>query len=434
MHTRRRSCWSPHCFDCSSAPHPPTATPRTVPRSPTAAAPWRRATSTSRSSGSTQSTSPGARRVHRAVAVRSLSPEARDLADRYFLDVLIRVHRVGEGAGFDGIKPAGADVPPQVVAADQALESGSIDPLRGLVADERWAELERRFGRAVARKDFDVDDLVAAREYMEAYVSFFKYAEGHDHDHATTTTGPRALMWWLTRVRSHSMAPTLTDGQLVLDLRPPHRTDLVVLLSAPPGRRGRSGCSAGRYGRPGAVGRRCLARRCSGGYPAALRGPTATADRFTLTRLGDPVDGEGADLVAAFVVRRDPAAAHLDRAHHALGCRCRGCRRSRPAPARRDSAASRSTAITSAGGWRRCPGTGRFAAARSPARIAATTAARAAAAGRRRVPAGAVPTRGPRPEHLGAGHPDGAVGGLDHRRRAELAEAGQQHVRAGRRR
>jgi hypothetical protein len=119
----------------------------------------------------------------RAVAVRDQSPEARDVADRYFLDVLIRVHRAGEGAGFDGIKPTGAHVPPQVVAADEALSSGRIDPLRGLVDDERWDELERRFEKAVALKGFDVDDLAAAREYMEAYVSFFKYAEGHDHAH-----------------------------------------------------------------------------------------------------------------------------------------------------------------------------------------------------------------------------------------------------------
>lgn len=43
-------------------------------------------------------------------------------------------------------------------------------------------------------------------------------------------------MWWLTRVRGHSMAPALTDGQLVLtrSLRPAHavgRGDLVVLDS-----------------------------------------------------------------------------------------------------------------------------------------------------------------------------------------------------------
>lgn len=122
----------------------------------------------------------------RAVAERSLSPEAREVADRHFLDVLVRVHRAGEGAGFDGIKPTGAVVPPQVVAADRALEGSSIEPLRGLVADERWQELERRFDRAVALKSFDVDDLAAAREYMDAYVSFFKYAEGHDHDEQHT--------------------------------------------------------------------------------------------------------------------------------------------------------------------------------------------------------------------------------------------------------
>lgn len=119
----------------------------------------------------------------RAVAVRDLSPEAHDLADRYFLDVLVRSHRAGEGAGFSGIKPGGTNVAPQVVAADQALDGGDIDPLRGLIAEERWEELERRFDRAVALKDFDVDDLVAARNFMQAYVSFFKYAEGHDHDH-----------------------------------------------------------------------------------------------------------------------------------------------------------------------------------------------------------------------------------------------------------
>lgn len=119
----------------------------------------------------------------RAVAARDQSPEARDVADRYFLDVLIRVHRAGEGVPFEGIKPAGTEVPPQVRAADQALERRSVDPLRGLVADDRWEELERRFDRALALKDFVADDLAAAREYMDAYVSFFKYAEGHDHDH-----------------------------------------------------------------------------------------------------------------------------------------------------------------------------------------------------------------------------------------------------------
>ena len=106
-----------------------------------------------------------------------------ELAERQFLETLVRVHRAGEGAGFEGIAPAGTELPPQVVAADAALEAGTIDPLRSLVPDERWPELERRFDTALAKKDFDVDDLDAARDYVNAYVRYFKYAEGEDEHH-----------------------------------------------------------------------------------------------------------------------------------------------------------------------------------------------------------------------------------------------------------
>jgi hypothetical protein len=107
-----------------------------------------------------------------------------DLAERRFLETLVRVHRAGEGAGFDGIKPTGTDLPPEVVAADAAVEAGTIEPLRGLIPDERWPELEKRFAVVLGKKGFDVDDLDAARDYVASYVHFFKYAEGEDgHDH-----------------------------------------------------------------------------------------------------------------------------------------------------------------------------------------------------------------------------------------------------------
>ncbi len=115
--------------------------------------------------------------------VRTAGGEAAALADQWFLENLVRIHRAGEGASYDGIKPSGTVIPAQVRAADQALELGTIEPLRGLIDAERWAELEKRFNHALALKHFDDNDLVAARTYMEAYVAFFKYAEGHDHDH-----------------------------------------------------------------------------------------------------------------------------------------------------------------------------------------------------------------------------------------------------------
>ena len=109
-----------------------------------------------------------------------------EAAARDFLETLVQVHRAGEGASYEGIKPVGTGVAPQVVAADAALAAGSIAPLRDLVAPDRWAELERRFADAQARKDYDVDDLPAARRYISAYVSFFKYAEGEEHEHASS--------------------------------------------------------------------------------------------------------------------------------------------------------------------------------------------------------------------------------------------------------
>lgn len=120
----------------------------------------------------------------RARRVRVAGGEAAALADQWFLENLVRIHRAGEGAAYDGIKPAGTAIPAQVRAADEALERETIEPLRGLIETERWPELEKRFRHALTLKNFDTDDLVAARAYMGAYVSFFKYAEGHDHAHA----------------------------------------------------------------------------------------------------------------------------------------------------------------------------------------------------------------------------------------------------------
>ena len=43
-----------------------------------------------------------------ALAVRELSPQAREMADSYFFETLVRIHREGESAPYTGLKPAGA--------------------------------------------------------------------------------------------------------------------------------------------------------------------------------------------------------------------------------------------------------------------------------------------------------------------------------------
>src|SRR5512139_3206249 len=50
----------------------------------------------------------------KTLAVRKLNPEARELADYYFFETLVRIHRAGEGAPYTGLKPAGRDLGPAI--------------------------------------------------------------------------------------------------------------------------------------------------------------------------------------------------------------------------------------------------------------------------------------------------------------------------------
>lgn len=42
--------------------------------------------------------------------VRNLSSDAKELADKYFFETLVRVHRNGEGVPYMGIKPYGTPI------------------------------------------------------------------------------------------------------------------------------------------------------------------------------------------------------------------------------------------------------------------------------------------------------------------------------------
>ena len=112
-----------------------------------------------------------------AVAVRKLGPQAKSLADRHFFETLVRVHRAGEGAPYTGLKPAGRDLGPAIPAADRALDDGSVEKLLSLLTEAIRQGVHKRFHAAVSHKKFDVNDVAAGREYVEAYVPYIHYVE-----------------------------------------------------------------------------------------------------------------------------------------------------------------------------------------------------------------------------------------------------------------
>ena len=118
-----------------------------------------------------------------SMKVKDLSPNAKVLAEQYFFSELVRVHRAGENAPFDGLKPYGTPIDEKVKAADKSIEVGNLSPLEGLLEKEKMPELKERFERVMALKNFDVNNVEAGREYIEAYVMFFKFAEGEEEHH-----------------------------------------------------------------------------------------------------------------------------------------------------------------------------------------------------------------------------------------------------------
>ena len=114
----------------------------------------------------------------KTLTVRSKGSEARELADMYFFETLVRVHRAGERAPYTGVKPAGTDPGPAVRAADQALEQGNVDELAKRIGELAEAGVRERFARANEAKKHANHNTEAGREFVEAYVVFVHYVEG----------------------------------------------------------------------------------------------------------------------------------------------------------------------------------------------------------------------------------------------------------------
>ncbi len=122
-----------------------------------------------------------------ALAVRKKGKEAKDLADQYFFETVVRIHRAGEGQPFTGLKPAGS-TKPILEASDKALEGGNADALTKEVSEAVDVGIRKRFEHALAAKKEADKSVETGREYVEAYVEFTHYVERLHQDAAGTAS------------------------------------------------------------------------------------------------------------------------------------------------------------------------------------------------------------------------------------------------------
>jgi hypothetical protein len=113
----------------------------------------------------------------KTLTMRAMGVEAKDFADMYFFETLVRIHRAGEGAPYTGLKP-GAAIDPAVALADQALEGGSVDKLVKVLTNAMANGIRERFAEAYENQKHADESVLDGREFVESYVVFTHYVEG----------------------------------------------------------------------------------------------------------------------------------------------------------------------------------------------------------------------------------------------------------------
>lgn len=113
----------------------------------------------------------------KVVEVRNLSEKVRELADSYFFETVVRVHRMGEGVGYTGLKDEEFKPEEGIEVADLAIENNSIEDILSHVDKSEHAKVEHYFTELQSKKNYDLNNINAGREYVESYVHFIHYIE-----------------------------------------------------------------------------------------------------------------------------------------------------------------------------------------------------------------------------------------------------------------
>lgn len=112
----------------------------------------------------------------RTLAVRQQSAQAAELADTWFFETLVRIHRAGEGAPYVGLT-SGKSTEPGIEAADRAIVTGDAKELLAQTTIPLQAALKTKLERVRTLKAHAGHSVEAGRAYVEAYVGYVHLAE-----------------------------------------------------------------------------------------------------------------------------------------------------------------------------------------------------------------------------------------------------------------
>ena len=108
--------------------------------------------------------------------IRKLNPSLEKWADNYFFETVVRIHRLGEGETYTGIKDA--MLPEKtILTVDSALERQAVEQILQLLQSSLQKSLKDKFYSVLVKKHYDPDNVEAGRAYIEKYIDLLHYVE-----------------------------------------------------------------------------------------------------------------------------------------------------------------------------------------------------------------------------------------------------------------
>lgn len=164
----------------------------------------------------------------KTVKLRKINPEVKELADMYFFENLVRIHRAGEGVPYTGIKEA-VEVELPIAAADKALESGSLDDVMKMLNTSVEKGVKEKFETMMAKKNYDKGNVEAGREFVESYVIFMHYVEGIYNSTVNNPEHP-GESHVAAESENHGAAIEATNGKHLGSSGTDHTTHLLIII------------------------------------------------------------------------------------------------------------------------------------------------------------------------------------------------------------
>jgi len=102
--------------------------------------------------------------------------DTKNLAEYWFFETVVRIHREGEGEGYTGLKPAGLDPSPIIPKIDKAIKEDDASEVIKYIQEAVAEEIAEHFKHVMHSKDYGVDDVPSARKHINAYLHLTLYS------------------------------------------------------------------------------------------------------------------------------------------------------------------------------------------------------------------------------------------------------------------